>query len=305
MTATLPYFATGSLCHGAPGHPEIGAMSFVGRGQLRAVGYQLPAGQQRMGVHLRGAADCWLGGELVEADDSALQRLDAWHGAEFARQIVQVRAGSDGPSRHAWTHLFTGAWANLPTWPDGCVAPEMPFSGPTAWYFGYASNMFHMAERRKLTVFAHALGRLPDWQIAFAKDSGNGQHNYATLLPKRGGEVRGALYRMKQAELAGQLDPQEKEGWHLVRRTFEVEITGAFAGQALHDTVGTKVFAEAYICLPRWWLWGRISHPTNTEKIVPGARLVGLDPGYVRWLEAFCNTPSNPEDYDLNLDTRV
>lgn len=296
--------AVGDLVHGGQSHALAQSAVFAGRGWLRAVGYQV-AGNQRLGLHVRNGGDGHVGGELYVATPELLAALDAWHGGQFQRKVASVSAGADGGAVDAWVHVFTGAWAGLPLWPGGAVPQAGDHGGPTAWYFGYASNMFHMAERRKLTIFEHALGQLDGWQIAFAKDSGNGQHNYATLLPKRGGRVQGALYRMKQAELEGQLDPQEKEGWHLVRRTFEVRVTAPFAGQPLQVPAPTQVFADAYICLPRWWFWGRISHPANTEKIVPGARLVGLDPDYVAWLEQFCNTPSNPDDYDLDIDPRV
>ena len=141
-------------------------------------------------------------------------------------------------------------------------------------------------------------GRIDGWRIAFAKDSGDGVNCYATLLPKRGGEVKGALYRMTQVEIESNLDPQEKEGWHLVRRTFPLVLEDAGGGR------GETIWADAYICLPRWWVWGRASHPVNTEKIVPGARLVGLDAAYVAWLAEFVNQPCVPEDYDLDLEDR-
>lgn len=300
MSNLPPVLVYGSLSHGGSQHATLGDALFLGRGQVRGVGYRLDSGAQRMGLHLRNGGDAWVGGELYPHSAALLARIEACLGPDFSRKIVQVRAGSEGPMIDAIVHVWTGAWAGLPTWPGGFIPEEGPFPGPTAWYFGYASNMFHMAERRKLTVLgSHLIGRVDGWRIAFAKDSGNGQHNYATLLPKRGGVVKGALYRMKQTELEGQLDPQEKEGWHLVRRTYPVTLEG----QGPHT--GHTVWAEAYICLPRWWFWNRISHPVNTEKIVPGARLVGLDTEYVAWLEAFCQTPSNPEDYDLDLDVRV
>ncbi len=295
----LPLYVCGSLCWGESAHHLLTTAVFRGRGRVKGVGYKL-SGVQGVGLAVRGGGDSWVPGELYTCDAKLLHSLEAALGGEFSRKIIAVHVGSDGPTIEAIVHVWTGAFADVPTWPGAILADDRPFPGPTAWYFGYASNMFHMAERRKLNVVEpHRIGRADGWQIAFAKDSGNGQHNYATLLPKRGGRVKGALYRMKQAELEAQLDPQEKEGWHLVRRTFAVEIEGTGPG------VGEIVWAEAYICLPRWWFWNRISHPTNTEKIVPGARLVGLDDEYVAWLEAFCNTPSNPEDYDLDLDTRV
>ncbi len=298
MQQQIPVLVYGSFAHGGGAHDVVGDALFLGRALVKGVGYQLAGRMQRVGLHIRGGGDAWLGGELYPGSAALLDALDAAHGSEFTRKIVQIRAGSEGPLIHAWVHVFTGVWSELAHWPGGILPEAAPFAGPTAWYFGYASNMFHFAERRKLTVFgAHKLGRVDDWRIAFAKDSGNGEHNYATLLPKRGGVVKGALYRMKQTELEGQLDPQEKEGWHLVRRTFPVVLEG--------EDHGEIVWAEAYVCLPRWWVWNRISHPVNTLKIVPGASLVGLDAEYVAWLTKFVDTPCNPEDYDLDLDTKV
>lgn len=292
---STPLFVYGSFAHGGPGHALVQDALFLGRGVARAVAYKLAEGAQRLGLQVRGGGDAIVGGELLRADEALLARVDAAHGEHFQRRIVQVRAGSMGPRIDAWVHVYTGPWANVPLAPAGILDDGSAMPGPTAWYFGYASNMFHMAERRKLNVLGpHLLGRVDGWRIAFAKDSGNGEHNYATLLPKRGGVVKGALYRMKQTELEGQLDPQEKEGWHLVRRTYPIVLEGG-------EHAGETVWGEAYVCLPRWWFWNRISHPVNTEKIVPGARLVGLDAEYVAWLEQFCNTPSNPESYDLDL----
>ena len=268
-------------------HLPLTGAPFIGRGLAKGVAYALEGG--RAGFSPRGGGDAFVGGELYEATPELLAALDNDHGAGFERRVIGVRAGSEGPLVDAWVHVWTGAWEHVPHLAGG----RLPGSEPTAWYFGYASNMYHFAERRKIQVFDTRLGRIDGWRIAFAKDSGNGQHCYATLLPKRGGEVRGALYRMTQSELEGQLDPQEKEGWHLVRRTFEVDLDG------------TRVFAEVYCCLPRWWVWGRISHPTNTEKIVGGAKLMGLDPEYVAWLERFVDEPCRPEDYDLDLHALV
>ena len=53
--------------------------------------------------------------------------------------------------------------------------------------------------------------------------------------------------------------------------------------------------------MPRWWMWGRISHPRNTEKILAGAKELGIDPDYVAWLEGFVNVPCDPDGYDLDL----
>jgi len=286
-------FVYGNDAFGGSRHALVGDRLFVGRALAKGVAYAVPSDDGGdAALSLRGGGDAWVGGELYPCDPALLEALDAARGASYTRQVIRVRAGSGGTMIDAWAHAWAGAWEGLRTLPGGLLpsAPTEPFPGPTAWYFGYASNMFHFADRRKLTTHGMRLGRIDGLRIAFAKDSGDGINCYATLLPKRGGVVKGALYRMRQTEIEGQLDPQEKEGWHLERRTFEV---------TLDDGTERRIWAEAYVCYPRWWFWGRISHPVNTQKIVPGAKLVGLDADYVAWLEAFVDRPCNPEDYDL------
>ena len=96
MSTPLAVLVTGSLVHGGSAHSEVGPGLFLGRGQVKGVGYCLSQGAQRLGLHVRNGGDAWVGGELYAGTPERIARLDAVHGPEFTRKVVQIRAGSDG-----------------------------------------------------------------------------------------------------------------------------------------------------------------------------------------------------------------
>ncbi|MSP90626.1 MAG: gamma-glutamylcyclotransferase [Myxococcales bacterium] len=277
-------------------HAVLGDAFFAGRGAVRGVAYAVPdaGGEAMAALGIRAGGDSWVPGELYWCDAATVAALDAAHGPDCPRRRWQVRAGSDGPRVDAWVWPWSGDWTGA--WQgrellQGCLLPGTA-SRPTSWYFGYASNMFHFGERRQLTVHDTKLARLDQWQVAFGKDSQDDHFCYVTVLPKRNGVVRGAIYRMPNAEMEASLDPQEKEGRHLERKTVALR---------LDDGTDRVVWADLYRTMPRWWMWGRISHPRNTEKILAGAKELGLEPAYVAWLEGFVHVPCDPDAYDLDL----
>jgi gamma-glutamylcyclotransferase (GGCT)/AIG2-like uncharacterized protein YtfP len=290
-------FVHGSLVHGGHNHHLIGDALFAGRATVKGVAYGFEQnGRVEAAMSVRGGGDSWVPGELYYADDALIGAIDGIQDGSIERKKRQVRAGSDGPVIDAWVWAWsgdwTGDWKDRRVLPGGLLPTDENFPGPTMWYYAFASNMYQMAERRELDCFEMVLGRIDNWRVAFAKDSGDGQHCYVTVLPKRDGVVKGACYRMKNSQLESDLDPQEKEGRHLERKTYEVK---------LEDGTDRVIYADLYRTMPRWWYWGRISHPVNTEKIVPGAREIGLDDEYCDWLEKFVNEPCDPESYDMDL----
>lgn len=286
-------FLHGAFAQGGEHHGLVGDRLFAGRASVKGVAYEVD-GKATLAV--RAGGDAWVPGELYYGDMALLAAIDGSLGPDFQRRQWQVRVGSDGPLHDAWLWTWagdwTGAWKGKRVLPGGVLPSDAFYSGPTAWYYGYASNMYRFGERRELTVFDTRIGRMDGWQVAFGKDSQDDMFCYVTVLPKRDGVVRGAVYRMWNAEIEASLDPQEKEGRHLERKTVAV---------TLDDGTDRVVWADLYRTMPRWWLWGRISHPRNTEKIVAGAQELGLDPAYVEWLAKFVNVPCNPDEYDLDL----
>ena len=194
------------------GHAIVGDSLFAGRGSVRGVAYAVPdaSGAPGAALGIRAGGDSWVPGELYWCDAAVIAALDAAHGPDFPRRRWQVRAGSDGPRVDAWVWPWSGDWTGA--WKGravllGCLLPATA-ERPTAWYFGYASNMFHFGERRELTVHDTRLARLDGWQVAFGTDSQDDQFCYVTVLPKRNGTVRGAIYRMPNSEMEASLDPQ-------------------------------------------------------------------------------------------------
>ncbi|GEM_PF-3517498 len=288
-------FLHNHLAHGGKHHDVVGDRLFAGRATVKGVVFILD--DDELALAVRGGGDAWVPGELYYGDDELLSALDGIHGADYVRRRRQVRVGSDGPMVDAWLWTWdgdwTGKWKGRDTLPGGCTASAHSAAGHTTYYYGYASNMFRFGERRELTVYDMRLGHIDDWQVAFAKDSQQPGKSYVTILPKRDGIVRGALYRMPNSEMEASLDPQEKEGRHLERKTYAV----------IDDTTGKVVWGDIYRTLPRWWIWGNISHPSNTEKIVGGAKEIGIDADYVAWLEKFVDVPADPDEYDFDLHT--
>ena len=290
-------FVHNTLAHGGRHHALLGENLFAGRASVKGVAFSLDhKGEPDAALAVRGGGDAWVAGELYYGDDTLLASLDNHYGPDFERRRWRVRPGSEGQPVDAWLWTWsgdwTGAWKGETLLSGGALPREAGQLSPTCWYFGYASNMFDFSERRELVTYDCKLGHVDGWQVAFAKDSQVERFTYVTILPRRDGIVRGALYRMSNLEMEASLDPQEKEGRHLVRKTYQV---------ALDDGSGRSVWAEIYRTLPRWWIWGNTSHPANTDKIITGARKIGLDKDYVDWLEQFVRVACNPDDYDLDL----
>ena len=295
MTALV--FVHNALAHGGRHHPLLVDRLFAGRATVKGVAYALDRdGEPDAALAVRGGGDALVPGELYYGDEALLAALDAHYGADFERRRWRVRPGSEGALVDAWLWTWsgdwTGSWKGHTVLAGGVLPRPAGDLGPTCWYFGYASNMFDFSARRALVTWDMKLGHIDGWQVAFAKDSQVENFTYVTILPRRDGIVRGALYRMSNLEMEASLDPQEKEGRHLMRKTYAVTVD---------DGSGRTVWAEIYRTLPRWWIWGNTSHPANTEKIITGARKIGLDKDYVDWLEQFVKVPCKPEDYDLDL----
>jgi gamma-glutamylcyclotransferase (GGCT)/AIG2-like uncharacterized protein YtfP len=286
-------FVHNHFAHGGKHHSLIGDRLFAGRSTVKGVLYQLDG--EDVALAVRKGGDAHVPGELYYGDEELFAALDNAHGGDFERRRTRVRAGSGGPMVDAWLWTWagdwTGAWKGRNALPGGVIPGATGADGHSAWYFGYASNMYHFGERRELTVHDMKLGHIDGWQVAFAKDSQDRNFTYVTVMPRRDGIVRGALYQMPNSEMEASLDPQEKEGRHLERKTYAVTV----------DDSGRTVWADIYRTLPRWWIWGNVSHPTNTEKIIGGARAIGIDSDYVDWLEHYVTVPCDPDAYDLDL----
>lgn len=275
-------FVYGPLMHGESAAPLLDGCRFEGGGT--AAGRLVDAG----GVPGLVAGEGRVHGELYLVSEEDLSRIDAAEGAGFRRERVAVRAGIDAPVIDAWTYVVAGH-AGGPALADGSrwAGPGRRFRGGTVWYFAYASNMWRMAERRKLEVVEQRRGRVDNYRIANVTDSGDPRWAYGDILPCRGASVEGVLYRLYEEQVSTDFDVQEKVGIRMTRRSFAAETDG-----------GERVFADVYVTLAEKVVWGRPQHPDNTIKIVDGARESGLPPAYRDFLERWLRKPADPADYD-------
>ena len=208
-------FVCGGLMHGEKLASLLAGANFVGG--ATAPGKLL----ERSGeVCMVSGGDERVFGELYLVPDADLARLDEVEAPRYTRERLRVRAGIDGPELAAWSYSTTDIAGRTPL-PDGrWAAAGHKWRGGTSWYFAYASNMWRMAERRKLDVVSSVRGRVDNYKIANVADAGDGKNAYGNILPRRGDAVEGVLFRLWQEQVQGDFDVQETVGIKMARRTF-------------------------------------------------------------------------------------
>ncbi len=144
------------------------------------------------------------------------------------------------------------------------------------WYFAYGSNMSAaiFTERRGIRPLSTRWGWLSGYRLCFDLPIGPGERGCATVISEENAQVAGILYRITSNE-AEHLDRTEGVPHGIYQRIpVEVRVDGvervaAFTYQALIRQPGRKPSAR-YLGL-----------------LLAGARVGGLPPEYVGWLEGF------------------
>jgi gamma-glutamylcyclotransferase len=135
-------------------------------------------------------------------------------------------------------------------------------------YFAYASNLGGV-EADGESARLLGVARLDGHRLAFTRRSVRTGTGVADVLPAPGGVVWGAVYEVSDA-LQAALDRKEGAGW-------------AYARQAVHVRLedGAGVDAFLYVVLEKEPSEVAPS-PEYVQRIVRGARAVGLPEDYVR-----------------------